>query len=681
MIRKLFFFTAFVFILLIHSANAADMWNMRFVDECSLPASGEDVFVYGNYAYVSNYSGGLRVINVSDPYNINEVGYCSTSGNAVDVFVLGNYAYVAQNDSGICIIDITYPENPTIVGSYNTGSYSKGIYVVDNYAYVANYSSGLCILDVSDPSNIKEAGSYDTDGWTVAVCVSGDYAYIADGFQGLKVIDVSDTSNITLVGSYDTEGFARDLCVQGNYVYILDSGYLYIINVLRPSLPVEVSRYPVVSGDNIWADGDYVYVSTLNNIEIIDVSDLQNPKIVGYYNNGQSFYGLRYSNDYLYVIGNNVLNVLDPIILTINTYNKYGMTYYMGMSDTIKWVSDTSVHSIELSYSSDSGKTWTIVDTIDNTGSYIWNIPSVLTDSCLVKLSSIEYSSVYDISDSIFSVIGLSIISPEESLQLERGNCFNIKWESYLNDKYISIYYSMNGGTTWGWVCDLTENDGVYEWKVNTDTLGECNLRFVLKDSANVYDDRISSLFFIIDKLEIISPNGGEVLYSNNNYRIEWRSDGSSDYVNLYYSVDNGNTWSLIEGGIINSIGYYNWMVPSVSSDNVLIKITDYYDNSIYDISDNVFTINSTGVKVANRNKIDILPMGERNIEIIYDVSKNNDIEIKIYDVSGRCVKNESLHIYDRGVYIADIRKGIYFVKVFDENDRLIKQRKVVVIE
>ena len=55
----------------------------------------------------------------------------------IDVAVVGNYAYVADDYGGLKIIDISSKTNPTLVGSIATSD-AFGVAVVGNYAYVAD---------------------------------------------------------------------------------------------------------------------------------------------------------------------------------------------------------------------------------------------------------------------------------------------------------------------------------------------------------------------------------------------------------------------------------------------------------------------------------------------------------------------------------------------------------------
>jgi hypothetical protein len=92
----------------------------------------------------------------------------------------------------------------------------------------------------------------------------------------------------------------------------------------------------------------------------------------------------------------------------------------------------------------------------------------------------------------------------------------------------------------------------------------------------------------------VISPNGGEDWMKDKYYPITWSASGNlgSNPISIYYSTDNGNTWTLIASDEVND-GVYNWTVPSVTTANGLIKVeaTDLDGNVGIDTSDSSFAI------------------------------------------------------------------------------------------
>jgi len=114
--------------------------------------------------------------------------------------------------------------------------------------------------------------------------------------------------------------------------------------------------------------------------------------------------------------------------------------------------------------------------------------------------------------------------------------------------------------------------------------------------------------------LSVIRPNGGEVLYSNTNYPINWENI-FVDSVKLEYSTDAGSSWILIgeTGGKTSeyhspvhpklhnlptlysrgelSVATYDWIVPSTMSTQCLVRVSDKSSPSVFDVSDATFSI------------------------------------------------------------------------------------------
>lgn len=93
--------------------------------------------------------------------------------------------------------------------------------------------------------------------------------------------------------------------------------------------------------------------------------------------------------------------------------------------------------------------------------------------------------------------------------------------------------------------------------------------------------------------IHLISPTGGEVWQSGSSKNITWSSSGISD-IKIELTTDNGNSWSNIASGVPASAGTFSWLIPSLSSSQCKIKISDTSDASITAQSNTVFTITTT---------------------------------------------------------------------------------------
>jgi hypothetical protein len=92
------------------------------------------------------------------------------------------------------------------------------------------------------------------------------------------------------------------------------------------------------------------------------------------------------------------------------------------------------------------------------------------------------------------------------------------------------------------------------------------------------------------DSIIVISPNGGEELWSDQTHNIQWNPFCLTDSVKIEYSTNSGSTWESVVESTINA-GFYSWEVPVLLSPNCRVKVSDAADGVPSDMSDGDFTI------------------------------------------------------------------------------------------
>ncbi len=73
----------------------------------------------------------------------------------------------------------------------------------------------------------------------------------------------------------------------------------------------------------------------------------------------------------------------------------------------------------------------------------------------------------------------------------------------------------------------------------------------------------------------------GGILSAFTNYKIKWFSTGIN-YINITYSIDNGQQWNVIANNLPADSGYFDWVVPGIISTVVFFKIEDSEDPGYY---------------------------------------------------------------------------------------------------
>ena len=97
-----------------------------------------------------------------------------------------------------------------------------------------------------------------------------------------------------------------------------------------------------------------------------------------------------------------------------------------------------------------------------------------------------------------------------------------------------------------------------------------------------------------LPSIRVDTPNGGEVFMAGSHRLVSWTDlrppEESSGIYLVRYSTDEGQSWSS-ENYIVIDPNSFNWAVPSVTSDECLIRVADLVDPSVVDISDDSFSM------------------------------------------------------------------------------------------
>jgi hypothetical protein len=184
----------------------------------------------------------------------------------------------------------------------------------------------------------------------------------------------------------------------------------------------------------------------------------------------------------------------------------------------------------------------------------------------------------------------------------------NVSVPDGVRKQYIPITLQNNSGIFWN---ALTDNNGNFTIQMNSDISGNpWNLGIDNSSGQNI-NSNPRSISINIDpgisaytgnhfdltlgsmnnkSILVNTPNGGEIWRPGETHTIYWNMYNLSS-AKVEYSTDRGNSWNLIADNLPQNQCYYNWVVPSVNSQDCFIKVSDASDNSVNDMSDHNFII------------------------------------------------------------------------------------------
>ena len=189
----------------------------------------------------------------------------------------------------------------------------------------------------------------------------------------------------------------------------------------------------------------------------------------------------------------------------------------------------------------------------------------------------------------------LSVLIPNGGETLRYGDVIDITWRS-KNIDTISLYYSLNNGSDWNLIASsIDPTSGSRSWTVPSVSSDLGLIKIVSSEDPDISD--VSNAVFSITPVpavSITSPVGAESWPALSEQSITWTENDIST-VSLYYSVNNGSDWILIESGVTAGDLSYLWTLPDTESDQALVKIVSDDDPGLSSVSPSVFSIISSG--------------------------------------------------------------------------------------
>ena len=288
---------------------------------------------------------------------------------------------------------------------------------------------------------------------------------------------------------------------------------------------------------------------------------------------------------------------------TINPSNSITVTYPNGgeqiqslTNKTITWTADaTTSGSYNVLYSVNGGASYSILATNIAAKSYTWTfIPNNPATTYKIKVVDYNNTCKYDESDSNFTVLETKpkMTYPNGGENLWAVVSDNITWNASTFYSDVRIDYSTDSGATWNVIYTSTPNDGSQSWSIPNVRSAKCLIKISNTADLNSYD--ISDAVFTINPVvRILTPNGGDSLGACTITSITFEKSPAYSTFDFYYSLDDGATYNNIaySQSFTNTIGTYNWNIPNVNSNTVKVKVTPYYNNGYYDVSDVALSI------------------------------------------------------------------------------------------
>jgi hypothetical protein len=278
------------------------------------------IYIMGNRVYLNEKGKGIHVIDNSNPLQPRNMAFINIPGN-IDIAMKNNILY-ADMHCDLAAFDMsnqgaapvkkylanTFPTQAVYTSSFAAGGYSTNpdsIKVIvdwtsrdttiscDTYNWLRNCPGcGIAFSTVSSVSQ-PAAGTAGTAGSMARFSTVGDYLYALDTYN-MDVIDIADAANPLLVKRQPVNGVAETIYAFNNNLFLGMTTGMSIYSLQNPANPARLSmsiHWRLC--DPVIADDKYAYVTlyagavcgnaALNQLEVFDISSLQQPALVKTY--------------------------------------------------------------------------------------------------------------------------------------------------------------------------------------------------------------------------------------------------------------------------------------------------------------------------------------------------------------------------------------------------------------
>lgn len=347
------------------------------------------IYAYEQLIFVGEKGEGIHVIDNSDPVTPLAIGFIEILANE-DISVKDNFLY-ADSATDLVVFDISDIDNISMVGRLED-VFSRYNYGIPTDAQAVDYAgfdeeSDVIVGWTLTTERRKKVDSFegglsDNQSFSVESAVVGtggalarfqivdQYLYTVGNYQ-MEIFNIQDSSKPILVNTQYAGWNIETMFQAEGYLYLGGTNGMYIYSLKNPALPEYVSEFAHWEGcDPVVVDGDYAYLTLRGGnacgqlesvLEVIDVSDKQNPFLVSRYQL-ENPYGLGVKDNMLFVCdGTAGLKLFDktnpidvsllksytaieprdviPLEDTLLVVGEGGLYQYLYTEDGLEWIS------------------------------------------------------------------------------------------------------------------------------------------------------------------------------------------------------------------------------------------------------------------------------------------------------------------------------------------------------
>lgn len=295
--------------------TTAEVRNVVVTGPVNIENTGK-IWVYGKYLLVNELYKGIHIFDNTDSSNPINLAYISIPGN-IDMAVKDNVLY-ADNFIDLLSFDISDPVHPLLIdrreGVFNTQYINgqTGVYLVrydktdivqetdcnDNRGLYYYEDGGIYIYDSQNGSNDQNpkinssSGNISLGGSTARFTIAEDRLYTVDQ-NNINVFNILNPKTPVKVNTTNVGWNIETIFPDDKRLFIGSTNGMFVYSIDNPDYPSKLCAFShAVACDPVYVKGDIAYITlrtgtrcdgTSNQLDLVDISDIQNPKLIKTY--------------------------------------------------------------------------------------------------------------------------------------------------------------------------------------------------------------------------------------------------------------------------------------------------------------------------------------------------------------------------------------------------------------
>jgi hypothetical protein len=371
-----------------------------------------------------------------------------------------------------------------------------------------------------------------------------------------------------------------------------------------------------------------------------------------------------------YDFSNAVFTIAPEPEITVISPNG-GENLRSGSNTSIKWTS-TNISDVKIEYTTNNGASWkSIVSSTPSDGIYEWKVDDVNSNLCRIKVSDVQDSQPYDISDGNFGITNqvvqsLVLLSPNGGEKWEAGTSHNLTWSASGINK-VKVELTTNNGISWSTIADSVASTGSFEWTPVNVNSSQCKIRVSDASDGSPIDESDGSFTVQpIQSLSITVPYKDQVIIAGDAFDIRWAAVGI-EKVRIEYTVmnaqSNNDGWVTLVDSIPSKglDGSYrtSFSYPSTA---YRLRMSDASDGTPMVYTDGTFTVapqQTKTLKITTPNGGENWLAGE-TYEIRWTSENIGNIRLQ-YTLDGGANWNKIADVVSNGLYNWTVPKSVNF--------------------